>query len=322
MTNPPLELMQVFAAVVEADSFTLAADRLKLSKAAVSRHVSQLESRLGVRLLNRTTRRLSLTEAGRVFYEGCQRLLQEARAAEAAVTALAINPGGLLRLAAPMTFGVQHLARELADFIGACPEMKLELVLSDRSVDLVEEGFDAALRIGTLADSALVARRLAPLRRLVCAAPAYLKRRGLPTRPEALAAHDCLIYSYQGTGRVWHFRHAQGQEKRVTITGRVEANNGEALLAFAVAGQGIAFTPTFAVAPALRDGSLVPLLPDWQDAADAGIHLVYPARRHLSPKVRALIDFLAPRWGEEPPWDRELPKAVGTLADLDRRLLK
>jgi len=313
MTPETLREMTVFAAVVEAKGFAAAAGGLGLSKASVSRLVQRLEDRLGVRLLNRTTRRLSLTEAGRAFHEGCQRMLAEAESAEAAVTLLAAQPRGLLRLAVPMSFGLRHLGPHLAALLESCPELGLDVVLGDREVDLVEEGFDAAIRIGRLDDSALVVRRLAAARRVVAASPAYLARRGLPLQPAELRGHDCLHYSYYRQGRHWRFRHDDGRNAEVEIAGRLEMNNGDALVAVAAAGQGIVALPSFIAGDALRDGRLLRLLPGWEDAADGAVHLVYPARRNLAPKVRTFVDFLAARIADPPPWDRGLPPAVERL---------
>ncbi len=309
MTPNRLSEMTAFAAVVEAQGFAAAAGRLGLSKASVSRLVQRLEDRLGVRLLNRTTRRLSLTEAGRGFFEGVQRMLAEAASAEAQVTALAEQPRGTLRLAVPMSFGIRHLGPHLAAFLEAFPGLSLDAVLGDRVVDLVEEGFDVAIRIGTLEDSALVSRRLAGARRAVCAAPAYLARHGAPRQPRDLAQHECVHYSYFRAGRLWRFRHATLGEQAVEIHGRVEMNNGDALVALAVAGHGIVAMPTFIAGQALKAGQLVPLLPGWEEAVEPAIHLVYPARRNLAPKVRAFVDFLTGRFGDPAPWDQDLPVA-------------
>ncbi|MEO1191453.1 MAG: LysR family transcriptional regulator [Pseudomonadota bacterium] len=306
--------MNAFAAVVEAGSFTAAAGSRGLSKAALSRHVAQLEDRLGLRLLNRTTRRISLTEAGRAFYEGCQRMLAEAEGAEAQVTALAASPRGVLRLAAPMSFGQVHLTPLLGPFLEACPELKLDLVLGDRSVDLVEEGFDAAVRIGQLADSSLIARRLCDLSATVCAAPAYLRAEGLPLEPQDLKTHNCLHYSYARGGRTWRFLRG-GESESVEVAGRVEANNGDTLLALAEAGQGIVRLPTFFTAEALRAGRLVALLPGWTAEEVGAISVVYPARRNAPPKLRAFLDFMATHLSDPPPWDADLPPAVAVLPD-------
>ena len=301
--------MAAFARVVEASSFSGAARELGVSKSAVSKQVSRLEDRLGVRLLNRTTRRLSLTEAGARFYEGCQRMLAEAEGAREAVTPLAAAPRGVLRVNAPMTFGVRHLSPALPALMARCPELSVDLVLNDRVVDLVEEGFDVGLRIGQLRESSLIARRLADAPMLVCAAPGYLERAGVPARPEDLGGHPCLIYSYIEAGTVWRCRSADGGAARVRVKGRLVANNGEALLAAARAGLGICRLPSFIVGDAVRAGDLVRLLPAWQVHPAAGIHAIYPAHRHLSPKVRVFVDFLAERFGAPPYWDRDLPLA-------------
>lgn len=304
--------MSAFATVVDAKGFAAAARRLGLSKASVSRLVQRLEDRLGVRLLNRTTRRLSLTEAGRTFYDGAHRMLSEAASAEAAVTQLAARPTGTLRLSVPMSFGSRHLGPLLADFLTLCPELGLDMVLGDRLIDLVEEGFDAALRIGSLGGSNVVSRRLCRVRRVVAASPAYLARRGTPQTPAELTGHDCLHYSYDAAGRSWRFRDANRGETSVEIGGRVEMNNGDALAALAIAGHGLCLLPTFIIGDALADGRLVSLLPGWQDAADMSLHVVYQDRRNLAPKVRAFVDFLAERLADPPPWDGSPSQDVAT----------
>ena len=299
---PDLSAMAVFARVVEMESFTRAAEELRLSKSAVSKQVSRLEDRLGVRLLNRTTRRLSLTEAGAAFYEGCRKTLSEAEAAEQAVTHLAMTPRGVLKVNVPMSFGFLHVGPALPDFLGRCPELELDLDLNDRRVDLVEEGYDVAVRIGLLADSSLVARRLAPSRLLLCAAPGYLAAHGRPAAPEDLAGHDCLVYSYRSAGSQWHFRGPDGL-RRVKVAGRLRVNNGDTLLAAALGGLGIALLPSFIAGDDLRAGRLERVLPGWREAEEPSVHAVYPASRNLSPKVRVFVDFLAARFGEPPYWD-------------------
>ncbi len=312
MDPQKLIAMNAFAAVVEAGSFTGAAGAKGLSKAALSRHVAQLEDRLGVRLLNRTTRRLSLTEAGRAFYEGCQRMLSEAEAAEVQVTALAARPRGVLRLSAPVSFAYWYLNPLLGPFLEACPELELDLVLGDRVVDLVEEGFDAAVRIGRLADSTLIAKRLCGLESYLVAAPGYLERAGVPQDPRALKAHNCLLYSYRQEGRHWRFQGSEGSVA-VEVSGRALANNGDVLLSLALAGQGIALLPSFFAAEALRAGRLKRLLPGWRIGQDDAVSVVYPARRNAPPKLRALLDFLAGQLGDPPPWERDLPPAIAAL---------
>jgi DNA-binding transcriptional LysR family regulator len=300
-----LSVMAIFARVVEMESFSGAARELGLSKSAVSKQVGRLEDRLGVRLLNRTTRRLSLTEAGAAFYDGCRRVVAEAEAAETAVTHLAVAPRGTLKVSAPMSFGFRHIAPAVPAFMARYPELSVEMELNDRLVDLVDEGFDAGIRIGVLADSSLVARRLAGNRRVLCAAPAYLAARGAPQALEDLRAHDCLLYAYQATGDAWRFR-GPGGLREVRVRGRLRTNNGDALLAAACAGQGIALLPSFICGEDLRAGRLVQLLPELGEPAESAVHAVYPAGRNLSPKVRVFVDFLAARFAGTPYWDRGL----------------
>jgi DNA-binding transcriptional LysR family regulator len=299
----PLDAMAVFARVVEAESFSGAARALGLSKSAVSKQIGRLEDRLGLRLLNRTTRRLSLTEAGAAFYQGCQRVVAEAEAAERAVTRLASAPRGRLRVNAPMSFGVRHISPALPEFLGRYPELAVDLTLNDRVVDLVEEGFDVGVRIARLADSSLVARRLAPSRSVLSAAPAYLEARGVPRALDQLEHHACLIYSYQATGEAWRLTGPEG-ERRLKVSGPLRVNNGDALLAAALGGLGVALLPCFICGDDLRAGRLVRVLPDWEASADSAVSAVYPAARHLSPKVRAFVDFLAERFGDKPYWDQ------------------
>ncbi len=211
-------------------------------------------------------------------------------------------PRGVLRVAAPMSFGFLHVGPALPDFLGRCPELELDLALNDRMVDLVEEGYDVAVRIGVLADSSLVARRLAPSRLVLCAAPQYLATRGRPVAPEDLVRHDCARYSYRTAGPEWRFRGPDGL-RRVKVSGRLAVNNGDVLLAAALGGLGIVMLPSFIAGEALRAGRLERVLPDWRVAEEASVHAVYPAGRYLSPKVRAFVDFLAARFGDPPYWD-------------------
>lgn len=310
MTTPgELSSMLIFARVVETGGFTAAAAELGLSKSAVSKQIATLEDRLGTRLLNRTTRTLSLTETGAAFYERCLDVVSAAQAAEEAVQHLAAAPRGELRINAPMSFGVRYVAPVLPDFLERYPELTVDLVLNDRLVDLVEEGFDVGVRIGALSDSSLVARRLAPARRVVCAAPSYLARAGTPRRPEDLRGHDCIVYSYLPSGTQWRFRHPRHGKRRVKIGGRLKGNNGDALMAAAAGGLGIALTPTFIIPGELRSGALQVLLPDWRIAPEIEVNAVFPASRNLSLKVRVFVDFLAERFGDVPFWDEGLPPA-------------
>lgn len=293
--------MRVFRRVVERGSFSAAAADLELSNGAVSKHIGQLEAHLGARLLNRTTRRLSLTEAGRAYYERCVRLLDDLDEAERAVRQMHAAPRGRLKISAPMSFGILHLAPALPEFGVRYPEVELDVVLNDRFVDLIEEGYDVALRIITdLPDSTLVARRLASIRRVVCAAPVYLERHGVPMTPEDLKRHHCLIYSL--TGDDWWFDGPEGRQT-VRVAGKYRINNSIALREALVAGMGIALIPTFLVGPLIATGVLVSLLDRHHTAESHTLYAVYPQNRYLSPKVQAFVGFLSNRFGGVPPWE-------------------
>lgn len=293
--------LTVFTRVVECGSFAAAADRLAMSNSAVSRHVADLEAHLGSRLLNRTTRRLSLTESGRIFHERCVQLLADLTEAEEEVNAATAVPRGTLRLTASITFGVRHLAPAIAEFGARHPEVAFDVELSDRTVDIVEEGMDLAIRIGGIGSQALIARPLATTQLVLCAAPGYLARRGTPREPEDLAAHNCLTYEYLAAGAVWQFRGRDGGERAVRIAGSAHANNGSLLCALAVAGMGVLLEPDFIVAAEIRAGTLVPLLPAFRPPTST-IYAAYPSRRHLSAKVRLFVDALAARFAGRPEW--------------------
>jgi len=293
--------LTVFAKVVEQGGFARAADRLEMSTSAVSRHVSDLEAHLDVRLLNRTTRRLSLTESGRAFHERCVQLLADLEEAEEAVSATAIVPRGTLKLTCAVTFGIRHLAPAVAEFAARFPQLRFDLELSDRAVDIVEEGLDLAIRIGEIGSQALIGRRFGAMRLVPCAAPAYLAVHGTPINPEDLARHACLTYEYSSGANLWRFTDAEGRECVVKVAGPAHANNGRMLVALAAAGLGIAMEPDFIVAPEVRSGRLVRLLPGYTPPS-AGIYAVYPSRRHLSAKVRTFVDFLVERFGRDAPW--------------------
>ncbi|MDP6571960.1 MAG: LysR family transcriptional regulator [Rhodospirillales bacterium] len=293
--------MAVFVKVVEAHGFSAAARRLRLSKSAVSKRVSRLEERLGARLLNRTTRRLSLTEEGSAFHQRAKSILADIEEAEQAVSRLHAVPRGTLRVSAPMSFGTLHLAPAVPDFMARYPDLRVDIALNDRLVDLVDEGFDLAIRIARLPDSTLIARRLAPRRVVVCAAPGYWRRAGVPARPEDLKDHNCLHYSYLLSDDAWPFTGPDGAIS-VKVSGTFMANNGEALSAAAIAGTGVALLPTFIAGPDLRAGRLRAVLGDYEETGPS-IYAVYPHARHLSAKVRAFVDFLAARFGPEPYWD-------------------
>jgi DNA-binding transcriptional LysR family regulator len=297
----PLDGIAAFARVVACGSFSAAAERLKLSKSAISAHVQRLEERLGTRLLHRSTRSLSLTEAGAAYYRHCVRILAEAEAAEQAAVALQREPRGTLRISAPDTFGWMHVAPAIPDFLKRYPDLSIDIALSAKHVDLVDEGLDLAIRIGALTDSALVVRKLAPSRIVLCAAPGYLRTHGEPDQPQALAAHNCLCASVTPWGNEWRLA-AKQKEARVVVSGSVRANSAETLRAAALGGLGIASLPSWAIADDLRSGALRRVLAPWELPASA-IYAVYPDNRMMSAKVRAFVDHLARHIGRKPYWD-------------------
>ena len=297
--------MTAFVRVVEARTFTAAAQRLGWSKSVVSRRLAELEERLGARLLNRSTRRLSLTEAGRAYYDRCVRILADIEETEASVASLHAEPRGQLSINAPMSFGMLHLPSAIAEFMASYPEVGVDLVLNDRFVDLIDEGYDLALRIGTLADSALYARKLAACRRVLAASPDYLAHHGEPRHPGDLAHHECLVYSMNSNADIWRLTGPDGQQINARIAGRLSANNGDVLRDVAVAGGGIVLSPTFLICDQLAVGSLVPVLTSY-GPSDIPLHAVYPHNRHLSAKVRAFVDFLAARFAPDPPWEQAI----------------
>jgi len=282
--------MQTFNAVVDAGSFVKAADALAMSKAAVSRYVVDMETRLGVRLLHRTTRRLSLTDEGQIFYVRSKELLAELAEAEDEITSRSDAASGLLRINAPFTFGVLHLAPLWGAFRVRHPNVKLDVTLADRLVDLVEEGYDVAIRIANLENSTLVSKRLATTRMVLCASPQYLKLYGTPKHPGELADHAVISYSYWSTKDEWHFKGPLGPVS-VKTNPCIHTNNGDTCRAAALASQGIILQPSFLVGDDLASGKLVELMPEFR-SLELGIYAVYPSRKHVSPKVRALIDFL------------------------------
>ncbi len=282
--------MTVFTAVVEAGSFVGAAEALGISKAVASRLVAELESRLGVRLLHRTTRKLSLTEEGRTFHARCKAVLADVEEAEAEITARAGQARGLLKVNVPVTFGVRHLAPLWGDFMAANPEVSLDVTLSDRFVDLVEEGYDLAVRIGRLAHSSLISRQLSTTRMVVCASPRYLQAHGAPEHPEDLAGHAVLGYSLSSTGDLWEFTGPEGPVS-VKVQPRLRTNSGDTCVQAALHHQGLVLQPTFIVQEHLQSGALREVLLDYR-SHELGIHAVYPSRQHVAPKIRVLIDFL------------------------------
>ena len=293
-----LAAMQAFAKVVEAGSFTRAAEALGISRTMATVHVGRLEEHLRVRLLNRTTRRLSLTEAGNAYYERCAALLAEIDGLESSLEAMSEEPAGVLKISAPVSFGVLHLGEALAEFAGKHPAVRFDVSLNDRTVDLVDEGYDLAIRIAQLVDSSLVARRLAIASLRVCASPGYVRKHGAPKHPRELASRPCFGYAYAGAGDKWTFTRG-GETVEVRVRTESRANNGDLIRMMAVHGQGIALQPDFIVAGDLAAKRLVRLLPGWE-AGELGIFAVYPSRKYLSAKVRTLVDFLAARFARRP----------------------
>ncbi|HLN23174.1 MAG TPA: LysR family transcriptional regulator [Patescibacteria group bacterium] len=297
-----LDSMEAFVRVAEAHSFSEAARRLNLSKSVISRQVSALEADLGARLFHRTTRSLSLTEVGQAYFERCARILADIDEANLAVSSHQANPRGKLRIAAPMSFGLLHLAPVIPAFLERYPDIEIDMSMNDRFVSLIDEGYDLAVRIGKLGDSSLIARTLAPARRVVCASPAYLAKRGTPLTPSDLTKHCCLTYSNMSLSDEWDFCTPDGTRWPVEVKGRLRIDNGDALRQAALAGIGVVMQPSFIVGRDLQAGTLTAVLTEYL-AQDVAIHAVYPHNRHLSPKVRAFVDFLAERFGPRPYWD-------------------
>jgi DNA-binding transcriptional LysR family regulator len=307
MADSSFQQMAIFARVVGAGSLSNAARELGLSPALVSRKLAALEARLGVRLINRTTRSLHLTDEGASYYEACARLLAEIDEADAAVAVGRVEPQGALRVALPASFGHLHVAPRIPEFASRYPKVRLSLSLSDRSVNVIEEGFDIAVRIAELEDSSLTARRLAPNRRVVCASPQYLERHGMPRLPEDLARHNVLTTS-NDFAMTWDFKDPRGKAGTVRVSGQYACDNWEVLREWALAGLGIALKSTWDVYRHLQDGSLVALFPGYAFHSDVAIYAVYPHRRHLPAKTRVFIEFLAALFGPEPYWDRATPR--------------
>lgn len=291
--------MQTFVAVVESGSFVGAVEALGSSKAAVSRQINDLETRLGLRLLHRTTRKLSLTDEGHLFYSRCREALALVDDAEAEITSSNVEPRGMLHVSAPLSFGVAYLAPLWARFLGENPKVNLDINLSDRMVDLVEEGFDLAVRIANLPNSTLVSRRLATTRMVLCASPQYLERHGVPARPEDLVRHDIASYALAATGDQWTF---QGRDGPIRVRTRpiLNTNNGDTCRALALEHRAVVLQPSFMLHRDIREGRLIEIMPEYR-SGELGIYAMYASRKHLPPKVRKLVDFLAEAF-QTPPW--------------------
>lgn len=296
--------MEVFARVAALGSLSAAARALGMSATMATKHVTALEERLGVKLLHRTTRRLSLTEAGQDYLDAVEAILEDIAEADARASLAATEVHGRLRLNVPVSFGIKEIAPHLPMLSERYPRLNVELGLNDRHVDLIEEGWDLAIRIGHLADSSMIARRLASCAMAVCASPAYLARRGHPTSIEDLSAHNCLGYTLSRSVGPERWRFGQDGRKSVAVAGTLQANNGDVLVAAAVAGQGIVYQPTFLVRREIEAGTLAKLELDEPTIALDGIFAIYPADRRPPAKVRAAIDFFADRFSPIPPWER------------------
>ena len=300
--SDPLYEMSVFSKVVSAGSLSAAGRDLGVSTAVISRRLAALEARLGVRLVNRTTRRLALTDEGASYHDACTRILGEIEAADAAATARRVEPQGVLKVALPASFGHKHIAPLIPPFATRFPKIELVLSLSDRTVNMVEEGYDLAIRIGELQDSSLAARKLAPNRRVVCASPEYLTAHRAPLTPADLLRHNCLTTT--DLKMIWEYKGPDGKRGVVRVAGHYACDNWEVLREWALAGLGVALKSTWDVRRQLEDGSLVRLLPGYDFGTDVAIYAVYPHRRYLPAKTRVFIDYLAESFGPEPYWDR------------------
>ena len=297
--------MAIFARVAEAKSFSEAARRLGLSKSMVSKEVAKLERSLGARLLNRTTRKLSLTEIGAAFYEHCARMMQEAEEGELLVGRLHREPRGVLKVTAPVAFGTLHVAPALPEFLARYPDVSIDLTISDRLFDLADEGYDLAIRIAREPPPNVVARPLAPINRVVCATPGYFAKHGEPQTPEDLKGHNCLVYTHANPDLAWRFRAPDG-EVTVPVRGNLTLNDDEALSQAVLGGLGISLLPTFIVGKDLQAGRLQAVLRRYVPS-ERNVHALYLPNRHLSTKVRVFIDFLLERFAAPAYWDRDWP---------------
>jgi len=297
--------LEAFTAVVETGTFSAAGERLGIAKSVVSRRISQLEQRLGSQLLHRTTRRLSLSDAGKNFYQRAVQILADLDEAEQSVTEETTELRGLLKLAAPLSFGLTHLSNCIFDFLSEHPAIELNMDLNDRNVNLVEEGFDMAVRIGELEDSTLVARRLGTIRQVTCASPSYLQQHGEPEHPDDLKQHIGLQYNNISYKRQWTYEKVKGKEIIAQPQIRIRANNGEALAAASAAGMGITKGPTFILGSLIKAGKLRTILDEYQ-SPPIGIYAVYPPGRLIPRRIQVFSDCLAGRFGDHPYWDEGL----------------
>ena len=297
-----LRAMEVFVEIVRRNGFAKAAEALDTSPANVTRYLNDLEAHLGTRLLNRSSRRMSLTESGEALYERARAILEDVAEAEALSSMATLHPRGTLRINAPVSFGVLHLAPLWPRFLARHPDIELDVALSDRVVDIVEEGYDMAIRISCVTANTHAARKLAASRNVVCASPDYVRRRGMPHTPDDLLEHDCIGYRYSATADEWHFLDAGGRAHAVKVPCVMHTNNGDTARTAAIGGAGVIWQPQFIVGADLWEGRLVEVLPGYR-MPDIDILALYPSRRHLSAKVRVMIDFLVESFRGSLPWD-------------------
>lgn len=293
--------MTIFVQVVEKEGFTAASEKLGLSRAQISKSVMQLEKHLGARLLNRTTRRVSLTETGRIYYERCKLILNDIEEMEGIAGEQTSSPHGTLTLSAPTSFGILQLQKVIPEYIKRYPNVKISLSLADRFIDVVSEGFDVGIRIAKLENSSLIARKIAPCKQVFCASPEYLNKKGTPKVPIDLALHPCLVYSNDLKPDTWVLHGPEGIES-IKVSGPVCADNGDVLKEAAVAGLGVTLLPTFIVGADIKSGSLQQILSDYHPP-EISVYAVFPSHRYLSAKVRTFVDFLSEYFGDEPDWD-------------------
>jgi len=285
-----LNAMNLYCRIIETGQLSTAADQLNLSKGAVSKQLAKLETHLGGRLLNRTTRRLTPTEAGIAFYERAKLILESVEEAECEVTGLTAEPRGTLKINAPMSFGAFYLGSLLAEYQATYPQVDIDISLHDRQIDMVDEGYDLVLRIAALEDSSLIARKLAPCNIVICASTTYLEKHGKPDTPDDLKNHQCLLYTYNDSAKFWTLKNTAGVSKNFTVNGPLLANNGNLICDAMLNGMGIAILPTFIAGKAIREGKAKRILKEWKQQP-TDISLLYPSSKHLSAKVRAFIDM-------------------------------
>jgi DNA-binding transcriptional LysR family regulator len=303
------ENMRTFIRVVEAGTISAAADRLGVAKSAVSRRLKELEEHLGVELFHRTTRKMNLTDTGRAFYHQSVRILEDVLEAELATSQAHGTLKGSLKIALPSTFGIMHMGPAINEFLKAHPQIEFDLDFNDREVDLIQEGFDLAIRIANLPDSSLIARRLAPIQNVICASPSYLEQMGSPRTPDELLDHRCLVYSLLSDYEYWNLTDIDGREIRTKIHPYLKASTGEFLKDAAVEGMGIIMVPSFIAYKEIESGALVSVLEDY-NPPQIDAYAIYPQTRHLSQRVRAFVDFLVKRFEGIPYWDLCLMKPV------------